>query len=74
MTWICYGAKTKSELKRKLSDTAPDISFEDPSIFAPRFFWAQDMEPGTSLICTNHPKRSWFAKVERRPGGEFRVS
>ena len=65
MTWIVYGAVTKKELKQKLQETPERISFEDPSIFAPKFLRAEEIPAGFKCVCTNHPKRSWFAQVER---------
>ena len=73
MTWIVIGAKTKKELKEKLASGGKGVSFEDPSIFKPLFYTAEEVPKGFSLVCTNHPKRSWFAKVERTEKG-FRVS
>lgn len=53
--------------------------FQDPSIFPGAInhgeeFRMSDMAEGTSFICTNHPKRSWFAEVTREAAGKFKVS
>lgn len=66
MTCIVYGAKTKKELRALLASTPSKVSIEDPSIFAPRFLLASTMVVGQSEVVTNHPKRSWFAKITRK--------
>ena len=75
MTWIVYGAKTKKELREKLRTSPGDVHFEDPSIFeAEPFCGPADRLPvGSRFVCTNHPRRSWFAQVERLEDGSFRV-
>lgn len=69
MTCIVYGAKTKKGLKESLDLGGVAIQIEDPSIFKPRYFTAADMAVGQSEVVTNHPKRSWFAKITRTASG-----
>jgi hypothetical protein len=65
-------APTSIKYKKNL---LPDLQsgeklfFADPSIINPKSFYSQTMRPGESFICTNHPKKSWFAKVERTEDG-----
>ncbi len=78
MTHIVTG--TKKELKQNLrtptGNGVPqvDVYFNDPSVFEGTWSgWASQMSIGQSLTCTNHPKRSWFAVVERTKDG-FKVT
>ena len=32
------------------------------------------VKPGYFVCCTNHPKRSWFAKISIKPDGSLKVS
>lgn len=82
MTHIVQGFKTKKALKERLMSREPGVVlFNDPSIFDPKprhvRYTEATMETsfavGESLVCTNHPKRSWFAKVERTAAG-FKVT
>lgn len=45
------------------------VIITDPSIFKPRDFLASDMTIGQKEVVTNHPKRSWFAQIERTATG-----
>jgi hypothetical protein len=66
--------KTKKELKEALKHEPHTVYFEDPSIFPGAWSgYAPDMNIGQKFTCTNHPRRSWFALVERRTIG-WRVS
>lgn len=49
------------------------VSFEDPSIFNPRWFTTYTMAKGTTEVVTNHPKRSWFAQVTKDLNGKVVV-
>lgn len=78
MTCIIYGATTKKELREKcalINEGNPEVHLEveDPSIFKPRKFTVADMQIGQSETVTNHPKRSWFATIQRTERG-FKVS
>lgn len=70
MTWIVHGAKTKKELREKLmSCAALGIAFEDPAFMAPQWIEAHRAPIGFKCVATNHPKRSWFAAIERTANG-----
>ena len=73
MTCIINGARTKKELREKLASDPSAVSIEDPSVFRPRYFGADEMTIGQRETVTNHPKRSWFATVTRTAQG-FKVA
>jgi len=53
------------------------VHFSDPAVMPEwKGFegYMDQMKPGDKLTCTNHPKRSWFATVERKADGTWRVS
>jgi hypothetical protein len=60
--------KTKKLLKEKLANNE-SVYFEDPSVFTPNSTLSELMPVGSSLTCTNHPKRSWFASVTKTATG-----
>ena len=72
MTCIVYNIKTKKELRERLA-AGHCVTIEDPSIFKPRSFLSTDMTVGQREVVTNHPKRSWFAQIERTAAG-FKVT
>lgn len=49
--------KTKGDLKTKVGEPVGNWLIET-SMFGP------EIGPGKTVVCTNHPKRSWFAQVE----------
>ena len=62
----------KYETKKSLKDAilaGANIYFHDPAYYAPRSYSTHEMQPGDIVTCTNHPKRSWFARVERLENG-----
>jgi hypothetical protein len=68
--------KTKKAFKEAVADD-PQTPIEDPSIVRP-FNGRIDEHPdlqvdGGSTTVTNHPRRSWFAQVER-VGTELKVT
>lgn len=63
---------TKKALKEALL-AGKSVDIEDPSVFNPRYFFAADMAVGQRETVTNHPKRSWFAAIERTADG-FKVT
>lgn len=74
MPHIIYGVDTKKELKEVVESLNAGmlketfVFFVDPAILAEWKGWEgklEDMPAGTSITCTNHPKRSWFATVEK---------
>ena len=56
--------KTKAELKAKVGEPA-QMWLEETSLFG------AEMVPGGSVVATNHPKRSWFAKVTLDSDGKI---
>lgn len=77
MTCIVKGFKTKKDLAAAAKAGEP-IQISNPSPFPQGTYewngWAADMPIGKVAIVTNHPKRSWFAQITKRPDGTLRVS
>lgn len=78
MTHIVKGTKKALKLHLRCPDQKDcpqvDVYFEDPSMFEGAWSgWASEMDIGHKINCTNHPKRSWFATVERMEKG-FKVT
>ena len=75
MTWIVQGARTKKELRKLLEVNPRAVWLEDPSVFAPDSFAgpAANLPVGARVVVTNHPRRTWFAEIERRADGSFIV-
>lgn len=86
MTIICTGVPTKKALREQAAAlSSGDIPasmavFQDPSIFQP--LYASDRFTlkiaslhmrGMTFVCTNHPKRSWFAEVSIGRDGTVKV-
>lgn len=80
MTHIVQGFKTKKALKEAVAHLCSgeagigNIRFDDPSVHAPRpvelylidgKLTIDGLPPNQSIYVTNHPKRSWFARVSR---------
>lgn len=68
--------RTKKQLRETLQDPTKvmQVHFTDPSIFPGAWSGRADqMELGQTIVCTNHPKRSWFASVTKRHDGLFTV-
>ncbi len=59
---------TKKRLKEVLEQTDKDVAIEDPSFTNPRTFFSSEIKEGESVIVTNHPKRSYFAKIIKKDG------
>lgn len=78
MTFIALNAPTKKALRERLEATPETVNFSDPSFVNPfnkgMPFSALDLPEGYEFVCTNHPKRSWFAQVRRNRDGSFRVA
>lgn len=76
---IATSKKHLAELVKFTSATGSrvQVHFKDPTIFNPLHggatFSLFDMEIGERFVCTNHPKRSWFAEVERLGAHAWRV-
>lgn len=85
MTVIVEGIKTKKELKEAADlwnqgERGLDVpgQFQDPAIVNPLnqgnpFTFALVKAAGLSFVCTNHPKRSWFAQISVSPSGKVIV-
>lgn len=73
MTHIVAGFTTKKFLKETLARRVRVI-FEDPSVHNPKEVFVEwngphlvtNLTEGETIFCTNHPKRSWFAKITRK--------
>lgn len=76
MTCIVQGFKTKKALREHLA-AGGDTFISNPSFFPPNRFeydgMACRLPIGQVVIVTNHPKRSWFAQIERTETG-FKVT
>lgn len=72
MTCIIEGFKTKKELRDAIK-AGVDPSIVDPSIFRPRVFRASEIPNNTSVVVTNHPKRSWFVEICKGRDGKILV-
>ena len=59
---------TKKRLKEIIETTDKEVAIEDPSIVNPRTFFSNEIKEGESVVVTNHPKRSYFAKITRKDG------
>lgn len=67
MTCIARGFATKKALKEHVLQ-AQNFNMEDPSIFNPYYGDAATYLKVRGAFCvTNHPKRSWFARVFHHP-------
>ncbi len=72
MPHIVQGFKTKKALREGVAEVGRFVEFSDPSIFQPKsYYWKRGVDTNVSNIpvgadftCTNHPKRSWFARVQ----------
>lgn len=67
MTCIVTRFKTKKEMKEYAALYGNFVIY-DPSIFNERFFNASDLKDGEEIVVTNHPKRSWFARIRCKAG------
>lgn len=77
MTMIVQAISTKKELKTRLL-MGGNVRIEDPALM-PEWrkygssFLATELPVGATIVVTNHPKRSWFAEIQRTTEG-FKVS
>jgi len=67
MTCIINGFATKKALKTAVQE-GENVFIIDPSFFAPREFFASNLNEGEEIVATNHPKRSWFAQIGKKGG------
>lgn len=64
MTHIAPHFKTKKAFKAAVAEDPERVFVEDPSLFAPISGSVRDvLVMGGEFTVTNHPKRSWFARV-----------
>ena len=69
---------TKKALREAIAADPAAVQITDPAImpewrkFGTRFS-LDHLEAGDEIVCTNHPKRSWFAQVKCLGGGRFKV-
>ena len=82
MTWIISSnCKTKKQLTETVKrinagEHIGTISMENPSMFETRekaWYYLEQIPEGFNEVVTNHPKRSWFARIEKR-NGKLRVA
>lgn len=84
MTVIVRNCATKKGLRlaaRAMNDGILGLQFQpkfnDPAIVNALFrgdtFAMENIPNCTTFVCTNHPKRSWFAEVIRDHAGKFVV-
>lgn len=68
MSHIVCQSMTKKQFREKAINTPDRTWVDDPSIFSPVSGTITDvlMHKGEFTV-TNHPKRSWFARVYRHP-------
>lgn len=63
---------TKKALREAIQ-RGESVAIEDPSFMAPRSFFTSDMIIGQDEIVTNHPKRTYFAKIRKQVDGTLKV-
>ena len=59
--------ETKKSLIQAVSNNE-EFFIEDPSFMNPRSFTSTELRDGEKIVVTNHPKRSWFAQLQRSNG------
>lgn len=67
---------TKKALKEMAASEPALVHVQDPSFFDKpygEYFRLDVMKVGSKIVVTNHPKRSWFAQIERTDKG-FKVT
>ena len=73
MTWIT-NYPTKKAFREAVQANPEQVQVTDPSIFDPfEGKLATAMLTRAEIVVTNHPKRSWFAQVKRKPDGGLKV-
>lgn len=66
---------SKTVLRDALASTPGRVRFFDPSPTDNRMFSGLDIKLGDLFpVVLDHPRRTRFAKIERRPDGTFRVT
>lgn len=65
---------TKKAFKQAIASDANSVYLEDPSFFSPVSGYLADVIAAKGEITvTNHPKRSWFARVFIDNNGNIKV-
>jgi hypothetical protein len=64
--------QTKKALKEAVA-AKQDFNIMTPTPWGDKFTTSRDIVPGEAVVCTNHPKRSWFASIKRQPDGSLKV-
>lgn len=63
---------TKKALREAASAGSPEFAetvFENPTPWGSERLVPANMKPGDCFVCTNHPRRTWFAEVKRTHEG-----
>lgn len=63
---------TKKEFKRRAL-RGESLFLRDPSLFNAASVTTTQLDRGRSVLVTNHPKRTWFAKVKRSINGKLEI-
>lgn len=58
---------TRKQLKEAINNNH-DFFIEDPAWINPQSCMASKLPEGKTVVVTNHPKRSWFAKITKKDG------
>ena len=78
MTCIINGNfPSKKSVRLWVQQDPESVLIRDPAIVNPRsngsWFSANSLRAGESVLVTNHPKRTWFAKIGRKASGQLYV-
>lgn len=74
----CYPAvwenvTSKKSLKEAIAEKGDDFEVRVESFDSSGYMSIRELSPSQELICTNHPKRSWFANIIRTADGKITV-
>jgi hypothetical protein len=69
-----YKYPSKKSFKEAVHENPENVYVEDPSIFGEPISGSIAFVVGKkgSITVTNHPKRSWFAKIDLKTKGKFK--
>lgn len=71
---------TKKAFKAAVAKNPCEVIVQDPALMPEWLptgyanFSLDVLKPGQHICVTNHPKRSWFAVIERQGEGKFKIS
>ena len=69
-----YVYKTKKAFREAVNENPAVVRLDDPSFFDPVSGYVTDiLKAKGEFTVTNHPKRSWFARVYRGKDGKVKV-